>query len=92
LCSGSHVVILLVKKYPHYKIVNLDKLDYCSSLKNLEAVAGYPNYTFVKVRTGALAGLRVVLRACVRALMAAATIAPIGSPRSCRAPSRRRTS
>jgi UDP-glucose 4,6-dehydratase len=25
--SGSHVVLLLVKKYPQYKIVNLDRLD-----------------------------------------------------------------
>jgi hypothetical protein len=26
-CSASHVVLLLVKKYPKYKIVNLDRLD-----------------------------------------------------------------
>jgi UDP-glucose 4,6-dehydratase len=45
---GSHVVMLLVNKYPHYKIVNYDKLDYCSSLKNLEAIASKPNYKFVK--------------------------------------------
>jgi dTDP-glucose 4,6-dehydratase len=44
------VVIQLVKKYPQYRIVNFDKLDYCSSLKNLESVSGAPNYTFVKVR------------------------------------------
>jgi hypothetical protein len=25
--SASHVVLLLVKKYPQYKIVNLDRLD-----------------------------------------------------------------
>lgn len=24
--SASHVVLLLVKKYPHYKIVNYDKV------------------------------------------------------------------
>ena len=45
--SASHVVILLVKKYPTYKIINYDKLDYCSSLKNLECVEDYPNYEFV---------------------------------------------
>jgi len=28
--------------------VNLDKLDYCSSLKNLESVSAKPNYRFVK--------------------------------------------
>jgi hypothetical protein len=46
--SASHVVILLAKKYPHYKIVNFDKLDYCSSLKNLAEVESLPNYLFVK--------------------------------------------
>jgi len=42
------VGIRLVRAYPQYKIVNLDKLEYCSSLKNLESIAGAPNYTFVK--------------------------------------------
>jgi hypothetical protein len=49
LYSGSHAVCLLVNKYPHYRIVNYDKLDYCSSLKNLASLAGKPNYKFVKV-------------------------------------------
>lgn len=47
-CSGSHVVIRLVKRYPQYKIVVLDKLDYCGSLKHLESVASSPNYSFVR--------------------------------------------
>lgn len=33
---ASHIVIRMVKNYPNYKIVNFDKLDYCSSLKNLK--------------------------------------------------------
>ena len=45
---ASHVVMLLVKKYPNYKIVNFDKLDYCSSLKNIESIQDAPNYSFVK--------------------------------------------
>eukprot|EP00320_Phaeocystis_rex_P019351 CAMPEP_0119060680 /NCGR_PEP_ID=MMETSP1178-20130426/4612_1 /TAXON_ID=33656 /ORGANISM="unid sp, Strain CCMP2000" /LENGTH=370 /DNA_ID=CAMNT_0007041809 /DNA_START=73 /DNA_END=1185 /DNA_ORIENTATION=- len=45
---ASHIVIRLVKKYPQYKIVNFDKLDYCSSLKNLDEIAHYRNYKFVK--------------------------------------------
>jgi len=44
---GSHVIELLVTKYPHYKIVNYDKLDYCSSLKNLSHISSKPNYKFV---------------------------------------------
>ncbi|KAI9920305.1 hypothetical protein PsorP6_015897 [Peronosclerospora sorghi] len=34
---GSHVVIHLVKHYPHYYIVNLDALDECSCLLNVHA-------------------------------------------------------
>jgi UDP-glucose 4,6-dehydratase len=45
---ASHIVIRLVKKYPQYKIVNFDKLDYCSSLKNLNEISDRPNYKFVK--------------------------------------------
>jgi dTDP-glucose 4,6-dehydratase len=45
---GSHVVRLFVKKYPEYKIVNLDKLTYAGNLKNLQDIENAPNYTFVK--------------------------------------------
>jgi len=45
---ASHVVLLLVKKYPHVKIVNLDRLDYCSCLENLDEVKSFPNYKFIK--------------------------------------------
>ena len=45
---GSHVVIHLAKNFPHYNIINFDKLDYCSSLKTLEEVENLPNYKFVK--------------------------------------------
>ena len=45
---ASHVVILLVKKSPNLKIVNLDRLDYCSCLENLDEIKEYPNYKFVK--------------------------------------------
>jgi len=45
---ASHVVIRLVTRYPTIKIVNFDKLDYCSCLRNLDAIADKPNYVFVK--------------------------------------------
>jgi dTDP-glucose 4,6-dehydratase len=45
---GSHVVILLVEKYPDYFIINLDKLDYCASLKNLECLKDRHNYKFIQ--------------------------------------------
>ncbi|XP_069495265.1 dTDP-D-glucose 4,6-dehydratase [Ambystoma mexicanum] len=45
---ASHVVIAFVKKYPDYLVINLDKLDYCASLKNLEAISEEPNYKFIQ--------------------------------------------
>jgi dTDP-glucose 4,6-dehydratase len=45
---GSHVVRLFVKKYPQYKIVNLDKLTYAGNLSNLIDVENEPNYQFIK--------------------------------------------
>lgn len=41
---ASHVVILLVERYPQYNIVNFDRLDYCSCLENLDSVKRKPNY------------------------------------------------
>ena len=45
---GSHLVRLMVNKYPDYQIVNLDKLTYAGNLANLKDVERMPNYTFVK--------------------------------------------
>lgn len=45
---GSHLVRLMVNKYPDYKIVCLDKLTYAGNLKNLIDIDNAPNYTFVK--------------------------------------------
>jgi UDP-glucose 4,6-dehydratase len=40
--------MLLAQKYPSCKIVNFDRLDYCSCLSNLDPIKDLPNYTFVK--------------------------------------------
>jgi dTDP-glucose 4,6-dehydratase len=45
---GSHVVRQFVKKYPDYKIINLDKLTYAGNLENLKDVENEPNYEFVR--------------------------------------------
>ena len=45
---GSHVVRLLVRKYPDYKIINLDALTYAGNLENLKDIESEPNYTFIK--------------------------------------------
>jgi len=46
---GSHLVRLLVHKYPAYHIVNMDVLTYAGNLENLKEIAAKDNYTFVKV-------------------------------------------
>ncbi len=46
---GSHVVRLFVNKYPHYNIINLDKLTYAGNLANLKDIEDKPNYKFVKM-------------------------------------------
>ena len=45
---GSHVLKLLVPKYPDVRFVCLDKLDYCASVKNFDSVADLTNFKFVK--------------------------------------------
>ena len=45
---GSNFVRYILKKYPDYKIVNLDKLTYCGNLNNLKDVENNPNYQFVR--------------------------------------------
>ena len=45
---GSHVVRLMVNKYPDYRIINLDKLTYAGNLANLHDVEDKPNYAFVR--------------------------------------------
>ena len=45
---GSHLVRLLVNKYPDYKIVNVDALTYAGNLENLKDIEKKENYSFFK--------------------------------------------
>ena len=45
---GSHVLRLMVLKYPSYNFVNLDLLTYAGNLENIKDLEAAPNYTFVK--------------------------------------------
>ena len=45
---GSHLVRLLVNKYPNYHIVNMDVLTYAGNLENLKDIEGKENHSFVK--------------------------------------------
>lgn len=43
---GSHVLRLFVKKYHHYRIVNIDALTYAGNLENLKDIDSSANYFF----------------------------------------------
>ena len=45
---GSNFVKLMLKRYPEYKIVNLDVLTYAGNLENLRDIVTNENYAFVK--------------------------------------------
>ena len=45
---GSHLVRSFVNQYPHYMIINLDKLTYAGNLENLKDIESKQNYQFVK--------------------------------------------
>ena len=45
---GSHLTRLFVRKYPNYRIINLDKLTYAGNLENLRDIENEPNYQFIK--------------------------------------------
>ena len=45
---GSHLVRLIVNKYPDYNVINVDALSYAGNLENLKDIENYKNYTFIK--------------------------------------------
>ncbi|KAG9492161.1 hypothetical protein GDO78_000593 [Eleutherodactylus coqui] len=47
-CRASHMIISLVENLSDCLVMNLDKLDYCASLKNLDAISSKPNYKFLQ--------------------------------------------
>ena len=44
---GSNFIHYMLRKYPDYKIINLDKLTYAGNLENLRDVENHPGYDFV---------------------------------------------
>jgi len=45
---GSNFIKYILKKYPAYKVINIDKLTYAGNLENLKEVENNPNYRFVR--------------------------------------------
>ena len=44
---GSSFIKYELQNHPEYRIINLDKLDYCANLENLKSISDNPNYSFV---------------------------------------------
>ena len=45
---GSNFIFYMLKKYPEYRIICLDKLTYAGNFSTLKSVIGNPNFKFVK--------------------------------------------
>ena len=45
---GSNFIQYVLRKYPDYSLVNVDKLTYAGNLKNLSDLSHSPRYTFIK--------------------------------------------
>lgn len=45
---GSNFIRYILKKYPNYKIINLDLLTYAGNLENLRDIENSKNYKFIK--------------------------------------------
>lgn len=46
---GSNFIFYMMRKYPDYRIICLDKLTYAGNLSTLAPVMGKPNFRFVKM-------------------------------------------
>lgn len=45
---GSHFIKYFLKKYPQHDVVNIDKLTYAGSLRNLRGISENKRYQFIK--------------------------------------------
>ncbi|ANV98029.1 dTDP-glucose 4,6-dehydratase [Helicobacter enhydrae] len=45
---GSNFIDYFLKRYPHYKIFNLDVLTYAGKLENMNEFYHHPNHTFIQ--------------------------------------------
>ena len=45
---ASNLACYLVKKYPEYFFLGIDKISYCSSLKNIDEIKNAKNFEFIK--------------------------------------------
>jgi len=61
---GSNFIRYVLKKYPHYGIVNYDKLTYAGNPDNLKGLESSPNYDFVHADIDDMDKAVYVMRGC----------------------------
>jgi dTDP-glucose 4,6-dehydratase len=44
---ASYLVRHLTLKYPSYRVISFDKMDYCATLNNTACLSPYPNFRFI---------------------------------------------
>jgi len=59
---GSNFIHYMVRRYPHYHILNVDALTYAGNLENLRSIEGHPNYRFVKADIADRAAMEPIFR------------------------------
>ena len=59
---GSNFIHYIVRRYPHYHILNVDALTYAGNLENLRTIEGHPNYRFVKADIADRAAMEPLFR------------------------------
>jgi dTDP-glucose 4,6-dehydratase len=59
---GSHVIRKMLKKYPDYLIVNLDKLTYAGNLNNLNDIENHANYKFENIDINIVKAIDIVFK------------------------------
>ncbi len=57
---GSHLLRLLVNKYPETNFVNFDSLTYAADLKRIDDISNKPNYNFVHGDIRVLSSLKTL--------------------------------
>lgn len=61
---GSNFIRFILRKYPDYEVVNLDKLTYCGNLDNLKDIHGDPRYSFIKGDIKDINVVKKVMKGC----------------------------
>ncbi|MEA3305284.1 MAG: dTDP-glucose 4,6-dehydratase [Candidatus Omnitrophota bacterium] len=61
---GSNFIRYILRKYPEYEVVNLDKLTYCGNMEDLRDVQNDPRYSFIKGDIEDAAAVKGAMKDC----------------------------